>query len=58
MYYNLGNDNKAFLRNLLKEKYNVICINDKDIDIDFERVKKEFIDTFELMFKDKSSFEK
>ena len=58
MYYNISNDNRDFLKNLLKEKYNIVCINDKDINIDFERVKKEFIDTFEILFKDKCSFEK
>ena len=36
----------------------MICINDSNINLDFEKVKKEMIGMFEKILPEKSEFEK
>ena len=57
-YYDLSNDNsKSIARDIISDKYKLICINDSSDINDFEKVKKELIDAFEIKFPEKSSFE-
>ena len=57
-YYNLTNENSKFFNNIYNGKYNMVCINDSDENLEFEKVQKELIDIFEKMYPEKSSFEK
>lgn len=55
--FDLKNDNKDIINAIKNNKYKIICINDSDIDCNFEKAKKEIITVFEEKLKDKSSFE-
>ena len=44
-------------RSILRQKKKIICINDSNHEIDFEKVKKEINQAFEQVFPEKSSFE-
>lgn len=57
-YYDLKNDNTKFIKEIKKFKYNMVCINDSDLELDFDRVKLELKDMFEEIFPKKSEFEK
>lgn len=57
-YYDLENDNSIFIKNVINKKYNMICINDSNINLDFEKVKTELINMFEKILPEKSGFEK
>lgn len=58
MYYELQENNEKFIKNVEKGKYNMICINDSDTNLNFEIAKKEIINMFEKMYPNKSKFEK
>ena len=51
-------DNQHIISALKNEKIKMICINDTEENIDFERAKTEIISAFEEKFPEKSSFEK
>lgn len=55
--FELTDNNKKIISAIKKEKYKVICINDADVNYDFEKAKTELITTFEAKFPQKSSFE-
>ena len=55
---NLGKENSKICKMIEKQKYSVLCINDSDITIDFEKTQKELKDSFETILPDKSTFEK
>lgn len=57
-YFLISNDNKSIVNALLKHKYKVMCINDTDINVDFDKAKNEINSAFEKILPDKSSFEK
>jgi hypothetical protein len=57
-YYNLKEDNSKFISDVLNKKYNIICINDADESLDFEKVKKEMEEMFNTLYPEKSGFEK
>ena len=57
-YYNITNDNKDIVQEIVKQKHNVICINDVRDNFDFEKAKNEIIQAFEEILPEKSSFEK
>ena len=57
-YYSLTNDNSAFLTNVYKRKYKMICINDNDDSINYDFVKKQLLEYFEKIVNEKSGFEK
>lgn len=57
-YMIVSNNNSNILKALEKQKYKVVCINDQDEDIDFEKAKQEINSCFEKLLPDKSSFEK
>ena len=56
-YYEINNNNDLIIKAIKKQKYKLICINDADVNVDFEKAKKEINETFETVFKEKSSFE-
>ena len=43
---------------IIKQKYNMICINDNESNFDFEKVRSEVLVAFEKILPNKSSFEK
>ena len=57
-YFNLSNNNSILISEIQKQKNKIICINDSDLSVDFEKCKKELKYVFENMFKEKSHFEK
>ena len=56
-FYDLKNNNKEFFDQIKSGKYNMVCINDSDPNLDFEKVKREQIEMFEHILPQKSSFE-
>lgn len=54
----LSDNNEKIYKAIEKKKYNVICVNDSNINIDFEKTQKELINVFEKILPEKSSFEK
>lgn len=56
-YFDLDNDNVKLMKCLDKREVSMICINDSNQKIEFERVREELIQAFEKLFPDKSSFE-
>ena len=52
-----NDNNKKIINYIRKKKGRMICINDDDSIIDFERVKNEINEEFEKLYPDKSSFE-
>ncbi len=57
-YFVVSNNNKKIINTLLKQKCKMVCINDQDEKIDFDKSKKEINNCFEKIFSEKSSFEK
>lgn len=57
-YYDLKNDNSGFIDSIKNKKYDMVCINDSDVNLDFNKVKLELINMFEEIFPEKSEFEK
>ena len=53
----ISSDNSLILNALKKKMYKVICINDTNMDFDFEKAKKELITALQIKFPQKSSFE-
>lgn len=57
-YSDVQLENKELIRRIEKSKTKIICINDSNHKIDFEKAKKEINQALEHKFKKKSSFEK
>lgn len=57
-YYNVDNNNKKLIDDLKKHRHNIICINDANDKIDFERAKQDLNKAFSDVMPDKSSFER
>ena len=57
-YYDLMENNDKFLKNLKEHKYKMVCINDSNENINFEKVKDELQETFNSILNEKSKFEK
>lgn len=57
-YFNVSKDNRNILNYIEKHKAKVICINDTNDEIDFEKSKMEINNSFEKILPEKSSFEK
>lgn len=55
--YNLTNNNNSIINALIKKKYKVICINDGDMNYNFDKAKKELLLAFKEKLPQKSSFE-
>lgn len=56
--FELSKDNSVLYNQFSKSNYKVICINDSDPNVDFEKVSSELKSLFESKFPDKSKFEK
>lgn len=56
-YFEISNENSKIIDTIKNRKYKIICINDANINIDFEKAKEEINNSFESIFKEKSSFE-
>ena len=50
--------NDELISAIKNKKYKIICINDADVNIDFEKAKKEINSALNEILKTKSSFEK
>lgn len=57
-YFVISNNNEKIKSAILKQKYKMVCINDQDENIDFEKSKTEINECFEKILPEKSSFEK
>ena len=55
--FEISNNNDKIYETIKKQKYKVICINDSSMDIEFNKIKEEFGECFQKLFKEKSSFE-
>lgn len=57
-YFEVGQDNHKLISTIKKQKKKMICINDVKLNSDFEQVKKELQDAFEVILSEVSSFER
>ncbi len=57
-YFELSQDNRALMKAIKKRRYKIICVNDSNIAIDYEKVKGELQEAFQSIFPEKSSFER
>lgn len=57
-YFELDEDNHELFKALKKHSAKMVCINDANVEIDFERAKKNLVENFEQILPEKSSFEK
>lgn len=56
-YYDISGDNTKLVHAILKQKNDILCLNDSNTKIDFEKAKREINCAFETIFPEKSSFE-
>lgn len=56
-YYGLGSAIADITKDIKENKHKVICINDTDMNYDFEKAKSEVIRAFEEKFPRKCSYE-
>ena len=57
-FFNLSNDNTELYNCIDKQLVEQICINDSDVGVNFETIKKELILHFDKILPDKCCFEK
>jgi len=57
-YYVMKDDNKDLVSVITNRKHKIICINDTDVNIDFEKAKNEINEALNSILPKKSSFEK
>lgn len=57
-YFNIAKDNRKLYSTIKKQKKKIICVNDAQIDSEFERVKKELQECFMTILPEVSSFER
>ncbi|MCI8749403.1 MAG: capsular biosynthesis protein [Lachnospiraceae bacterium] len=56
-YFELGNDNRKLYNTLMKKTCKMVCINDANTAIDFNKVQQELATCFNSIFPVKSSYE-
>lgn len=56
--FELSNNNEILFNQFKKSNYKVICINDSDETINFDKIKNELIELFEKKFPKKSKYER
>lgn len=56
-YFNASDDNSKLINIILKQKADIICINDANKKIDFKKAKTEINDALTSIMPEKSSFE-
>lgn len=57
-YYGISDDNSELIEYIKDDKSTVVCINDTNMNVDFDKVKEEISEAFERKLPEKSSFEK
>lgn len=57
-YFEIEKDNQKIVEAIKKQKYKMICLNDVDVNIDFEKAKQEINEAFHAILPNKSSFER
>lgn len=57
-YFDVASDNPKLVDTILRQRADIICINDANKPIDFAHAKRQIIEAFEKIFPEKSSFEK
>lgn len=57
-YFIMANDNHKLLKTISNRKKKIICINDSDLKIDFEKSRDEINGALERIFPNQCSFEK
>lgn len=57
-YFEVAQDNHKLVNTIKKQKKKMICINDAKLNTDFEHIKKELQDAFEVILPEVSSFER
>lgn len=57
-YFNVESHNEKIVDTICHQKRKMICINDANTQIDFDRAKQELIQAFQTILPHKSSFEK
>lgn len=56
-FFSIGKDDKEIEDAIKNQTYQMICLSDDDVNLDFEKEKEFIIRCFEAIFPDKSSFE-
>ena len=56
-YYQIGRDDEKLIKDINQKKYKMICLNDADMSVDFEREKEFIKNMFEKILPEKSMFE-
>lgn len=56
-YFIISNNNKKIMDAIEKQNYKMVCINDQDESINFEKAKEEINNSFEKILPNKSTFE-
>ena len=56
-YFSMSDNNKKLIKVIQKRKYKIVCINDANINIDFEKAKNEVNKALDSILCDKSEFE-
>lgn len=57
-FFIVGDDNRELVNTIKQQKYKIVCINDSNKNINFEKCKAEINKAFDTMLPNKSSFEK
>lgn len=55
-YFSMSNDNTKLIKVIKQRKHKIICINDSDNSVDFEKAKTEINNAFNEILSDKSEF--
>lgn len=56
-YYELATNNDKLYRTVAERREKIICINDANCEIDFDKIKRELNNAFEIAFPEKSAYE-
>ena len=56
-YFELRNNNQKLLDTIKRQRVNIICMNDTELNIDFAKVSKDLRTAFESILPSKSTFE-
>lgn len=56
-YYNISNNYLPIVKAITSQKHKMVCINDANEPVEFDKIKSEIVSAFQQIFPDKSSFE-
>ena len=57
-YYDIEAYNKKLVKAICRQEKKIVCINDSNHEIDFEKAKREVNTALERIFPERSSFER